>query len=255
MAKYSEIVYAVLDLLKESADDAFYTEEHVIFLANKFRPYLIERKYRKSRNTTYSTVSDQNRQQICINLQPEDILPGDCEGIWLRSVEKIPDIVDVADPIISAPSDMVFSMVNWIAPERMPYVGHNKWLRKIIYAAKSADGYLYLSNSNPAFQHLDQIRMDAVFSNPEEAAALSCDAGEGPCDVLDMDFPLEDGLIVSCIELIVQEIAGSRYAPQDKTNDASDELADANLTGRRAYTPVEAMEHTEARNAPKTEEG
>ena len=97
MAKYSEIVYAVLDLLKESADDAFYTEEHVIFLANKFRPYLIERKYRKSRNTPYSTVSDQNRQQICINLQPEDILPGDCEGIWLRSVEKIPDIVDVAD--------------------------------------------------------------------------------------------------------------------------------------------------------------
>jgi hypothetical protein len=249
MATYREIVYMVLDLLKESSDDSFYTEEHIIFLANKFRPYLLERKYRKSRNAPFSTVSDQNYQEICVNLQPQEMLPGDCGGSWLRSVEKIPETIDIADPKIMAPSDMIFCMVNWIAPERMPYIGYNKWLKKIIYASKSADGYLYLSSQNPAFQHLDQVRMQAAFSNPEEAAALACDSDGNPtnCDVLDMEFPLEEALIVSCIEMVVQEIAGPRYAPQDKNNNASDELSDANVTGRRAYTPVQAYDMAEAR--------
>ena len=37
MSTYREIVYMVLDELKLESDDAYYTQDHVIFLINKYR--------------------------------------------------------------------------------------------------------------------------------------------------------------------------------------------------------------------------
>ena len=50
MATYGEIVYSVLDLLKERSDDAYFTEDHVVFIVSNLRNYLLEKKYSKSRN-------------------------------------------------------------------------------------------------------------------------------------------------------------------------------------------------------------
>ena len=54
-----------------------------------------------------------------------------------------------------------------------------------------------------------------------------------------VEFPLEQALIPSCIELTVQELMGSRYAPEDKSNDAKDNLADVAVTQQRYPRPVE----------------
>ena len=45
MSTYREIVYMVLDELKEHSDDAYYTEDHIIFLATNWRAALLEKKY------------------------------------------------------------------------------------------------------------------------------------------------------------------------------------------------------------------
>ena len=241
MTTFGQIVYAVLDLMKERSNDAYYTEEHVIFLASKMRALLLERKYKNSRNQTFTPMSDENKQQICINLEPTDILPYGCSGLWLKSTEKIPSTIGGTEPTVSVVSDMLHSMVTFIPAERMPYVGYNKWLKNIIYAAKSNDGYLYLNGSNPQFIYLRRLKMDGVFSNPEEAAALSCDGDGNPnaCNILAAEFPLEQALVPSCIELTVQELIGSRYAPEDKANDAKDGLADASVASPRHSRPVE----------------
>ena len=240
MATFGEIIYSVLDILKERADDAYYTEEHIIFLANKMRAFLLERKYKNTRNSTFVEMSDENKQEICISLEAADLLPGSCQGPWLKSTEKIPATVTGTTPKILAPSDMVHSMVTYIAPERMPYVGYNKWLKNIIYAAKSADGYLYLHSNNQQFMMLDSLKMDAVFSDSEEAAKLACNPEEGACNILEAKFPLEGSLIPSCIEMVVQELLGSRYAPEDKDNDAKDGLGEAGVTNARQLKPAES---------------
>lgn len=240
MATFGEIVYSVLDILKEHTDDAYYTEEHVIFLASKMRALLLERKYKNTRNSSFQEMSDENRQQICLDLEAADLLPAGCEGPWLKSVEKIPDTINAAMPTVSAGSDMMHTMVTYIAPERMPYVGYNKWLKNIIYVAKSKDGYLYLHSSNPQFMFLENIQMSAIFSDPEKAAKLACEGNdEGKCDILSANFPLEAALVPSCIEMVVQELLGSRYAPEDKTNDAKDGLGDAAVTSSKQATPAE----------------
>ena len=236
MATFGEIVSMVLDQMKFRSDDSYYTEEHIIFLASKMRALLLERKYKTTRNSTYQQMSDANFQTICLDLEPTDILPGGCAGPWLKSTEKIPSTLNVAEPKLNTVSDMLHSMVTFIPPERMPYVGYNKWLRNIVYASKSNDNYLYLSGSDPQFLHLEKATFRAVFSSPEEAAKLSCDedGNSNACDILQMEFPLEDALIPSCLELVVQELIGFRYAPEDKENNAKDDLSDLAATSNRA---------------------
>ena len=51
--KVKELVYAILDLAKAAtSDDSFYTEEHVIFLAKKYRSFLIKKEQEKERNSS-----------------------------------------------------------------------------------------------------------------------------------------------------------------------------------------------------------
>ena len=243
MATFGEIVYMVLDLLKEHADDAYYTEEHIIFLASKMRALLLERKYKVSRNSVFQYVSEENIQHVCLELQPTDLLPGGCAGLWLRSTEKIPSTLGISEPKVSVVSDMLNTVVTFIPPERMPYVGYNKWLKYIVYASKSKDGYLYLTGSNPQFTMLRSVQMQGVFSNPEEAAKLSCESGdEAACDILSAEFPLEESLIPSCIEMVVQELIGSRYAPEDKENDAKDGLGEMAVTNAKAPKAAESVQ-------------
>ena len=226
--------------MKELHDDSYYTEEHIIFLASKMRALLLERKYKNSRNQTFTPMSDENTQEICLELQPEELAPAGCTGMWLKSVKEIPDTINVSDAKISTVSDMLQCAVTFIPAERMPYVGYNRFLQKILYAAKSDNGHLYITGSNPQFMYLEKVRMTAVFSDPVKAAELSCDGEDGKaCDILEMKFPLESALIPSCIELTVQELMGSRYAPQDKQNDAKDGLADVAVTQQRHPRPVE----------------
>lgn len=227
MATFKEVVYMCLDLLREKSDDSFYTEEHIIFLASKMRALLLERKYKATRNSSYTQMSEANRQQICLDVEPTEILPYGCSGLWLKSTVPVPDSLSMAEPRIYPLSDMLHSMVTYIPAERMPYVGYNKWLRKIIYAARSTDGYLYLTSSNPQFINLEHLKMSGVFRDPEEAAKYACedDGSSSPCDTLDQEFPLEDALLPQCIEMVVQELAGPRYAPEDDRNDDRDNLA------------------------------
>jgi len=39
---YKEIIYLILDELKMSSDDSYYTEDHVKFLCNKYRTLLLK---------------------------------------------------------------------------------------------------------------------------------------------------------------------------------------------------------------------
>lgn len=239
MATYREIVYMVLDLLKERSDDAYYTEEHIIFLASRVRDALLEKTYGTARFTSISSVSNENMQTVCLNLIPATALNG-CGSKWLQSVETVPNLFSGMPATVHTVNDLVQSMLTYVPKERMPYVGYNKWLKSIVYCSRSSDGHLYLHSTNPQFMYLEKAIFSGVFTKPEEAALLECDeAGTvTKCDLLDRRFPLEGSLVASCIEMTVQELLGSRYAPEDKQNDAKDNLGEAATTQPTAAKPA-----------------
>ena len=231
MATYREIVYLVLDEIKSSNGDSNITENHVIFLANQYRLFLIKQKKLKQGETALSSA---NEQTICIDLEKVDAIPGleYCNDIYLRSIQEIPEIVSEESVKVNL-VDLFNIMTAFVSKERFKFVGHNKYLRNIIYTTLGPDNHLYFNSQNPQFKYLKKARVTGIFEDAEKAAQLSCDGDSKPCDIMDVEFPLEAELIPQMIELIVKELLGVNYRPKDDVNNSSDDLADIAAFVRR----------------------
>lgn len=222
MATYRELSNMVLDLLKaNSADDGYYTLEHCIFLLDKSRANLLNNKYENKPLTPLES----NYQTICLDVELKDNIEGlPCEGKILESKETIPDSLSITDPIVSGSSYFLSERMTYVSPERFRFVGHNKWLQDIIYFTEF-NNKVYIKSVNPQYKYLKQIKYKSIFENPSKAAEMSCNKDNNTCDMLDTDFPLEEGLQQALIELTAKELATGIYKPADNNNDASDDLS------------------------------
>ena len=214
MSTYAELVYMVLDEIKGMSDDFTFNEDHVIFLLNKFRGFLLKQKYTDVRNV----VPDSNYQTLDFNLIQVPAISGEyCEGgTYLRSDIKIPSIIEVGHTRVY-PLDYYKGDISFISKDRMKYVGHNKYLKNIIYCSINPDGYLYFKSANPQFLYLEKARINAIFQNPKDILSNNS-------DILNSTFPLEDALVPPLIEAVVKELIGAAYRPKDYLNNANDDL-------------------------------
>lgn len=226
--KVSELVYSILDLSKAStSDDSYYTEELVIFLCKKYRAFLIKKEQDKEKSST-DVASEFEYQQICLDLEKVPAIDGEpCTGgYYLRTIQKIPKILEGTQPRVYPIDFYQGTNISYVSRDKMRYVGNNKYLRNIIYSSLGPDLHLYLNSSNPQFLYMKQLRMSAIFEDVEEAAGLLCDSDgtSESCDVLDAEFPIREYLVPPLIELVVKELTGAKYQPQDKENNAKDDL-------------------------------
>ena len=222
MSTYKELVYMCLDELKSSSDDAFYTEDHVIFLLGKYRSFLLKQRY----SDVKKQISDSNYQTIYLNLINIPSRSEDCvSSTYLRSKEKVPSLMKIGNPEIY-PVDYYQGNISLISKERMKYVGYNKYMNNIIYASIGPDDYIYFKSSNPQHLYLEQVMFIGIFGDAEKASKLECQEGESNCDILDKEFPIEGSLVPPLIELVVKELLGAEYRPEDNVNNAKDDLSE-----------------------------
>lgn len=235
MRTYRQLIYLVLDELKLMSDDSSFTEDHIIFLLSKYRAFLLKQRYSDVRKE----VPLSNYQTLCLDLEEHEGIEGlSCEGTYMRSTKKIPEAMNVGQSRVHS-GDYFNGEVTYISRDRLRYVGHNKWLQNIIYATKGPDGYLYLKSSNPQLYYLEKIKFTGVFSDAEEASELECEQPES-CDILDKEFPIEDALIPSLTELVVKELSGAIYKPEDSENNSTDDLANlANFLARNVKSNLQ----------------
>lgn len=223
--KYKDIVYMVLDEIKSTSDDAFFTEEHVLLLVNNYRNFILKQRY----SDIKKPIPESNYQTICLNLIQVPAIAGvPCEGgAFLRSKEKVPFMMKIGTPKVY-PINYYLGEITYVSRERMRYVGYNKYLKNIIYASIGPDNYLYFKSFNPQYLYLEKARMTGIFEDPQAASELQCpnENGDTVCDILDKTFPIEEALIPPMIELVVKELLGAEYRPKDESNDAKDELSE-----------------------------
>lgn len=220
---YRELVYMCLDEIKAISDDATFTEDHVIFITNKYRNSILKQKY----SDIKKPIPESNYQTICLDLELSPAISGDiCTGgYYLKSKEKVPFMLNLGNPSVF-PIDYYQGSITLISRERMKYVGYNKHLQNIIYASIDPNNYLVFKSSNPQHQYLKKVKLTGIFEDAQEAAKLQCDENNVPvCDVLDTRFPLEDALVPMVIEYTVKELLGAEYRPSDPENNAKDDLA------------------------------
>ena len=214
----------VLDELKLSSDDAQFTEDHIIFLLNKYRAFLLKQRY----SDIKKWIPESNYQTICLDLIQVPAISGEpCEGgMYLRSKEKVPFLMQIGTPRVY-PLDYYQGEITYVSRDRMRYVGYNKFLQNIIYCSIGPDNYLYFKSPNPQYLYLEKVKFTGIFQNSIQASDLQCpdDNGKTVCDLIDRTFPIEDALIPPLIELVVRELNGPVSKSDDENNNAKDDLA------------------------------
>lgn len=220
MSTYREVTYMILDELKLVSDDASFTQDHVVWLASKYRSMLLKQHYKDIKKD----IPESNYQTICLDLIKKEALKGfPCEeGYMLWSTKAIPATITSASTKVSAGNFFNGERITYVTMERMRFVGHNRWTKNTIYASLGPDNHLWLRSRNPQFLYLKKAQVTAIFDDPEAVADLLCDESGKHCDILDSNFPLESALLPTLIELCVKELSGSVYRPADTANNAAD---------------------------------
>lgn len=225
MSTFKELVYMVIDELKITSDDSLFTEDHIIFLLSKYRSFILKQRY----SDIKKSMPESNYQTICFDLIEVPAISGEpCEGgYYLRSKIKIPFISSLGISRVY-PIDYYQGEISFISRDRMRYVGYNKYLGNIIYCSLGPDNYLYFKSTNPQFSYLEKVRFTAIFQDAVEASGLQCpnSTGETVCDLIDREFPIESALVPPLLELVIKELSGAIYRPEDNDNNAKDELAE-----------------------------
>lgn len=222
MSTFREIIYMILDEMKISTDDSYFTEDHIMYLINKYRVLILKQRY----SDIKKQIPESNYQTICLDLIETPAISGEpCEGgSYLRSKEKVPFLMQIGVPKIY-PIDYYQGEITYVSRERMRYIGYNKYLQNIIYCSLGPDNYLYFKSNNPQYLYLEKVKLTGIFEDSINASQLQC-SNDKECDILDRTFPLEDSLIPIVIELVVKELLAANYRPKDDINDAKDELSE-----------------------------
>lgn len=225
MSTYKQLTYLVLDEAKGLSDDFSFTEDHIVFLLDKYRSFLLKQRY----SDIKKQIPESNYQTLCLDLMQVPAISGEpCEGgTYLKSKEKIPFLMQIGNTKVTS-VDYFQGEFNFISRDRMRYVGHNKYLKNMIYVTIAPDQYLYFKSSNSNFLYLEKVKMTGIFQDASTAAQLDCN-NVNDCDPLENTFPLEEALISPLIELTLKELLGSVYRPKDENNNASDDLDKLNI--------------------------
>lgn len=237
MSTYREVVYMCLDEVKELSDDSYYTQDHIIFLADKYRAFLLKKNY----TDVKKAIPDSNYQTICLPLEKVKGVEGDpCSETYLRSIDEVPQTLPLGVTKVTS-MDFLAGEITFVSRERMKYVGHNKYLKNIIYCTIGPDNKLYLKSQNSQAYYLENVQFSGIFENAANASKLVCEgAGEtSKCDPLDNTYPLEEALIPLAVEFIVKELTGAAYKPKDDQNNAADDLSEiATFLRRNVKSPL-----------------
>lgn len=225
MSTYNELTSQILDELKLVSDDSHFVEEHIVFLLDKYRVFLLKQRY----SDIKKEIPESNYQTICLDLEHITDLNGvPCEGAeYLRSTKQIPHMMSVGSQRVTT-MDYFQGNINYTNSERFKYVGHNKFLKNQAYATIAPDSYLYIKSNNPQMYHLKKVKVTGIFEDSVKVAELQCpdESGNIVCDLMEMQFPIEESLVPPLIELIVKELSAFKYQATDSNNNANDDLAD-----------------------------
>ena len=231
MTTYREAIYMCNDLLKGMSDDFTYTEEHIAYLLDKFRALLLKQRYG---NDPKKHVPYSNYQTLEVEFNPTK------PKNMLKSDTQIPYMLQLGIPrVVLDGEDYYNYRFELTSRERLPFVGNSKFTSMISYCAISETGNLLMKNKEsywvnstvepPVISYIGpkKLKLVGIFENPREVND-EMSFGESSTDTHEWDrnIPIEESLITSLIELVVKEIAGSTYRPNDIQNNNVDDNAD-----------------------------
>lgn len=218
MTTYKELVYMVLDEIKAKTDDFYYTEDHIIFLIDKYRAFLLKQKYK----TPKSVVLNSNYMYIQI---PNHIITDN--KIFTNFKWEIISIGVPRVLLYPIHPDQKEHALNYCTEERRYFLRQSQFLKNINY-------FYFLNNELvldlgksffTTYKDVETvIKVKAVFESPSKLYTYI----NPSIDVLEQDIPLEESLISPLLEMVVKDLTSAMFKPEDDINNGKDETGDLN---------------------------
>lgn len=260
MTKYKELVSFILDAIRAVSDDAFITEDHVIFLLNKYRSYLLKQKYEKDPR---KQVPDSNYQSIELDLEQ-----------YGNTVDTTWDYTGISKHSTVNESEERVNIDGLIAYEQhgdseRPTRWDDRNLVKRTYLRSKQEVPNTMQVGISSCYIVDQFksiitmiskerlefvgwnrflwkiiygaigadqRLYIKSNNPEFLAIKKVifrgileDPTSVMDDAMDEDCPIEEALVPPLIKSVIADLLQFEYRPQDPANNANDDLSDINL--------------------------
>lgn len=221
MATLKQVIYDLQESIHNYTTDSNYSNEYLAYQINAARALLLQQKF----SQRSFIISQKLRQHFYAELElAEENEFVDGIGTILRTKNAIEYPLEPfnfkSNIRITSGSytDITFSLVS---PDRFPYVGNSKFIQNIIYVTIGSDFRLYFTSSNPAFKAIENVKLSFVAENPEEAypASTNYDANQ---DFWDIEYPLENDMIVQLTDMIFKKLTQIAVIPEDKINDSID---------------------------------
>lgn len=195
-----------LDLIKGISDDFTYTEEHIMYLIDKYRAFILKQRYG---NDPKKYIPFINYSTIIVPIEDN------------KSTIEIPSIMNIGIPRVTLfrEEDNIYEVgdyystdVEYVPKERFPFVGNNKFLSKIKYC--TIDPFNRMITKH--FDEDSTVLFTAVLETPT--------AEEGK-DKLDSVIPIEESLIPSLLQAVIKDLYPAIQRPSDPQNNANDDIA------------------------------
>lgn len=215
--KTRELIFRVLQFLSINSDDSIqdFSEEYIYNVLIDKRAFLLKQHYKDARKS----VPRSCYQTLNVSLEKIRVVPDlKYSEVLLRSVDKIPEMVDfaqeagVATTIIMS-TDYTAIPFNLVTFERLPSVGSNRWTKDLLYVALGNER-LYLKSFNSSFTNLTKVLIFGVFSDPSQVYYANGNEG----DYYEEEFPINNSMVDPIIKLTLEELTRIQR-PKDVIND------------------------------------
>lgn len=215
------MIYMVRDLLKISSDDSYITSQHILFMLEKFRAFVLKTKYENKE----ADIPDTNKSSMVVELELVEDNLGYSGIPLLRSKQPVPtdmifDLISVRTNKLTGNPNIVF-----VPFVRFVHTGNNKYLKNFIYWTIDNDNYILVKSCNPTFEYLTEFNIEGVFESPMSIAEQDCACKGLEVNYDDVDFCLEDSLSELVLDYVVRSLQLSIYKPEDDINNTKDDLS------------------------------
>lgn len=220
--KLNHLIYNLREKLKLNSDDIEITDEYLAHLIGVKRSFVIKQRY----NNLTKNIPEEIKQLLCLELDTVNTIDGqECYGTMLVSKHRIPATIEISGKsglLAIRTLDRFHPEINLVPIERLPYVGHNAFLKNQIYVALDANNKLYFKSDSLTYLNLRYIQVVGVFSEPEEADKYSCENNDDNCDFFEKEYPIESNIISDVIDLVEKELSRPLNLQEDKLNNADE---------------------------------
>lgn len=231
----NEIIYDVRESVRQYHDDTDISDRYILHLFKLKRA-----KYLRQDLNNFQKVADISvMQTLCLETEivsaSECGLDIECETI-LRTKQPLPKLLELTlkTSIISIkPNNLTSIPFNFITKEKAAFF-NNAPFKNNISVFLNTDNHLYFVSNNDAVKLLDCVTVTAIFEDPLELEnytnCCGCDPVEKPCvEWLTTDYPIQVHYVDPIREEVVQLLIRSIQIPQDKSNNATDDVTN-NIT-------------------------